>query len=203
MYTALRATSRTLSKLLTDEFGADPNLAPFFGAAGTMQVSLSTPQQMVDATIQGLSVWLYRVVRDEERLNDPEERLGPGLVGSPPLPLRLHFLMTPISNAPKASGTEMEQLILGKTLQVFNDRPCLRGTDLQDDLSGTDAVLYVRLEPLSLQEIYQIWDALEGSYRLSVSYEVSLVDIDSAAEPRPVSPVTVALPEYAQVVGPG
>jgi hypothetical protein len=36
-----------------------------------------------------------------------------------------------------------------------------------------------------------------------VSYEVSVVNIDSADEPRPVSPVTVALPEYAQTVGVG
>jgi hypothetical protein len=203
MYTALRATSRTLSALLTNQFRADPNFAPFFGVAGTMQISLGTPHQMVEANVQGLSVWLYRVMRDEERLNDPEERLGPGLVRPPPLPLRLHYLMTPISNASDASGSEMEQLILGKILQVLNDRPCLRGTDLKDDLSGTDSVLYVRLEPLSLQEIYQIWDALEGSYRLSVSYEVSLVRIDSAIEPRSVSPVTVALPEYARIIGTG
>ena len=37
--------------------------------------------------------------------------------------------------------------------------------------------LKVRLEPLTLEEITRVWEALEGSYQLSVSYEVSVVNI--------------------------
>jgi hypothetical protein len=146
-------------------------------------------------------VWLYRVVRDEERLNAPARRIGWDLQLPPPLPLRVHFLMTPISGETTMHGREMEQVILGKVLQAVHDHPILRGSDLRDDFVGTDTVLNVRLEPLALQEVYDIWDALEGSYRLSVSYEVTVVNIDPAREPTPVSPVTVVLPEYAVIVG--
>jgi len=55
---------------------------------------------------------------------------------------------------------------------------------------------FVRLETMSVDEITRIWDALEGSYQLSVSYEVSLVNIDAALEPESIMPVLVAQPEF-------
>ena len=64
-------------------------------------------------------------------------------------------------------------------------------------------MLHVRLEPLSLQDVYDIWDALEGSYRLSLSYEVSAVDIDTADPPEAFSLVKTAVAEYAQIVDEG
>jgi hypothetical protein len=201
MYTSLRATSRTISQYLLGRFLADNGLSTLFGGGGTMQVSLQSPPQMIEANVQGLSVWMYRVLRDEDRLNAPDRRLRLDRSSPPPLPLRVHYLMTPVASDTTSAGRETEQVILGRLLQAFNDHPALRGTDLQDDFVGTDTVLNVRLEPLGLQEVYDIWDALEGSYRLSVSYEVSVVNIDPAVEPMPVSPVTAVLPEYAQIVG--
>lgn len=202
MYTALRATSLTLASHLRQRLQADPTLALLFdpGLGGTMVVTLSTPQEMMRANVEGLSVWLYRLLRDEERLNVPPERIAPNLLRHPPLPVRLHYLLTPLINAQAAGGPQTEQVVLGKVLQAFHDHPVLRGTDLQDDLSGTDAELRVRLESLSLEEITRVWDALNRSYQLSVSYEVSTVNIYSAIEPERVSPVLVALPEHGEIV---
>jgi hypothetical protein len=202
MYTALRATSLTLANHIRQRFRADPTLAPFFdpGLGGTMMVTLTTPQEMMRTNTEGLSVWLYRVLRDEERLNTPPERLAPHLLRPAPLPVRLHYLFTPLTNTNAADGPQTEQVILGKVLQAFHDHPVLRGTDLQDDLSGSEAELRVRLESLSLEEITRVWDALNGSYQLSVSYEVSAVNIASAMEPERVSPVLVALPEHGAIV---
>jgi hypothetical protein len=203
MYTALRATSLTLAQFLRSRFETDPNLAPFFnpGLGGTMVVSLQTPEEMNAAPEEeGLSVWLYRVVRDEDRLNLPPERLGPGRIHRAPLPLRLHYLMTPLTNAKANAGPETEQVVLGKVLQTFYDHPLLSGADLQDDFSGTTLELAVRLETLSLEEIARVWDSLEGSFQLSASYEVSLVMIRSGLEPEDVPPVEVVLPEFGTIV---
>lgn len=206
MFAVLRATSRTIRNLLTDGLVAEPSLNPFFGSIGKMKVSLLTPTQMTAAGTEGISLWMYRVVRDEERLNDPDVRLNSGLVLPPPLPLRAHYLVTPMTsaspNAGSGGGPETDQLLLGKVLQFFNDHPQFKGADLQDELSGTDAVLNMRLEPLSLQDTYQIWDALEGSYRLSVSYEVAVLNIDPAVEPSSVGIVTTILPNYEEIIGP-
>src|SRR5262245_44316507 len=126
MYTALRATSQTLVKFLEGRLQADPLLSIFFGSGG-MIVSLNTPQEMTEKPAEGLSVWMYRVIRDDQRLNDPPERLSPTLLRPRPLPLRLHYLMTPVTNR-QLGDPETEQLILGKTLQTFHTHPVLRGT---------------------------------------------------------------------------
>jgi hypothetical protein len=198
MYTALRATTQTLTKFLEAKFQADALLSGFFSAGG-MVVTANTPQEMTQKPAEGLSVWLYRVIRDDQRLNDPPERISPNLLLPPPLPIRLHYLITPVTNR-KLGDPETEQLILGKALQAFHSHAVLRGTDLRAEFVGTAVELKVRLEPMSLEEITRVWEALEGSYQLSVSYEVTLVNIASELEPESITPVDVALPEYGLIV---
>jgi len=200
MFQALHATSATLRDFLQTSIDGDP----FFSAATSpwtnraMGVRLQTPDEMTQNNGQeGVSLWLYRVVRDEERLNDPARRISPTQLQAPPLPMRLHYLITPMTNGQNDGDPDTEQYVLGKVLQLFHSRPVLRGADLRDQLIGTPAQLFVRLETLSLDEITRVWEGLDGSYQLSVSYEVSLVDIDAAIEPQQVSPVLVALPSYA------
>lgn len=201
MYTALHAASETIAEYLRQRLKCDSNLAIFFdsGNGGTMVVSLNRPQEMSDGNterLEGLSVWLYRVVRDEQRLNAPPQRVAQNQLQRAPLPVRLYYLITPIVHS--SPGTEQE--ILGKVLQIFHDHPKLRGTDLQSDLEGAAVELSVRLESLSLEEITRVWDALDKPYQLSVSYEVSVVYIHSAQEPMEISPVEVVIPEYGVVV---
>lgn len=203
MYTALHAASQTLSEYLRQRLKSDSNLATFFDPGvdgGTMVVSLNTPQEMAENNTEGLSVWLYRVVRDEQRLNAPPQRIDQNQLQRVPLPVRLYYLITPIVTSDNDSSPETEQKILGKVLQIFHDHPKLRGTDLLGDLEGAAVELTVRLESLSLEEITRIWDALDRSYQLSVSYEVSVVYIHSALEPTEVSPVEVVMPEYGVIV---
>jgi hypothetical protein len=97
MYTNLRATSQTLARFLETRFQADALLSAIFSGGG-MVVSLNTPQEMTGKPAEGLSVWLYRVIRDDQRLNDPPERLGPNQLRPQRLPMRLHYLMTPVTN---------------------------------------------------------------------------------------------------------
>lgn len=197
MYTALRASSRTIAKFLEARFQADPLLSGFF--SGGMVVSLATPQEMNEKPAEGLSVWLYRIIRDDQRLNDPPVRISPTELRPPPLPVRLHYLMTPVTNE-QTGDPETEQLILGKVLQLFHSHPVLAGADLQAEFAGTEVELRVRLEPLMLEEITRVWEALDGSYQLSVSYEVSVVNIMPELEPEQVSPVTISMPEHGLIV---
>ncbi len=92
MYTALSDTSQTLVEYLRQRFEEDPNLAILFdpGSSGTMVVSPNTPQEMTENNIQGLSVWLYRIVRDEQTLNTPPERISRNQIRSS----LYHFVFT-------------------------------------------------------------------------------------------------------------
>jgi len=146
----------------------------------------------------GLSMWLYRLIRDEQTLNRPPRRIGPDQIRRQPLPMRAHYLMTPIitgnANMP---APEAEQLIIGHVLQTFHDEPLISGPDLAGSYHGTAVELAVRLETLGLDETSRIWEGLERSYQLSISYEVAIVVVDSALEPVSSAPVVVALPQYA------
>ena len=202
MYTALRSTSLTLAELLSQALIADPILGTFFDSStgGTMIVSLNSPRELSGNNQQGLSVWLYRVERDPERLNAPPERISYNQLRRHPLPLRLHYLVTPIVDLNQEDSPQTEQEILGKVLQVLNDHPTLRGADLQSDFTGTNIELQVRLEPHNLEEISRLFDALKRSFQLAVSYEVSVVLIESALQPLDVTPVEEVIPEYGVIV---
>ena len=200
MITAIRATSRTLADYLQAEFERDPDLGASFGGAGSMRVLLNTPAEMT-GTRSGLSVWLYRVTRDEATLNRPPERISPTRLRPAPLPVRLHYLIAPMTSANVTDAPETEQVILGKALQVLHDHPTISGVDLRDDFVGTRAVVTARFEALTIDELGRIWDALATSYRTSVSYEVTVVDIEAPTRDQVGPPVRVPIVEPAVVVG--
>jgi len=79
MFQALHASSATLRDFLQTSIDADP----FFGAAANpwtdraMRIRPQTPEEVTRNNGQwGLSLWLYRVVRDEERLRLHRCRCG-------------------------------------------------------------------------------------------------------------------------------
>jgi hypothetical protein len=90
--------------------------------------------------------------------------------------------------------------MLGKVLQALYDHPTLRGADLQNGFKGTGVEITARLEPLSLEDLSHLYYALERSWQLSISYEVTVVYIESQFEPDEISPVLVPVPEYGVIV---
>jgi hypothetical protein len=204
MFQALNATSTTLVDYLQTSIDADP----FFGTPGhpwrdrNMRVRLQTPSEMTESnTDEGVSFWLYRVVRDEERLNDPPRRISPTELRPSSLPVRLHYLATPITNRANPGDPDTEQYALGKLMQLLHSKPRFRGADLRGQFAGTDVEFFVRLESLSLDEITRVWEGLNGEFQLSVSYEVSFVEIDADLELESVTPVLVSLPEVGLITG--
>ncbi len=202
MYQVIAAASATIRQMLLDAMLADigpSGLAAFF--TGSTTVSLETPQEMSARGRQGLSVWLYRVERDEDRLNDPPlirtVPTGEVEVLPPPLPLRLHYLLTPLTR----SSPDTEQRILGRAMQVFHGYPIVSGAFLRAELAGTETELHVHLEALGLDEITRVWDALEGSYQLCVSYEVTLARIGVNTDPVVMSLVESVHPDVSVIVG--
>ncbi len=173
-YTVISAASATLKQILRQNIttSADPQLTG-------VEIYLLSPKEMEKAghTI-GISVWLYKVSRMAEMLNEPPERKVANQIIRTPLPVLLYYLVTPITDDPLS-----RHMLLGKVLQVFNDNAILRGTDLQGVLSGTTEQLRVNLEALSLEELSLVWDALSEPYQLSVTYLIQVVKIDSDHEP--------------------
>ena len=95
----------------------------------------------------------------------------------PPLPLQLRYLFTPVDDEEATN-----QLLLGRVLQHFHDHPCfatLSGTPIGDSLGGASAELRVRHDPLSLEQLSQIWNAFSFPYRVALGLLVEVVAVDS------------------------
>lgn len=180
MSTALLATSQTLQAVLLAALQADAVLSALFPPLGSSVVSLATPDGMVELDQTGVSVWLYRVMRDEQLLNQPPRRLPPDRLQAVPLPMRLHYLMTPMMRGNAGDpAPETDQHVLGAILRSFHRQPILRGAALAGSLRGTDRQIRVNLESPGLEELARVWDTLDQPYRVSLCYEVSVVEVES------------------------
>jgi Pvc16 N-terminal domain len=191
-FASINATSSSLKKLLEQHItdNSDPQLA-------TVPIELKSPKEMRSSqTNTGISLWLYRVTRNGDVLNQPVMRTVPDQLPRRPLPLDLHFLITPLANNPAD-----EQVLLGRVMQVFNDHATLSGSDLTPELrAGGTEQLRLHFEMLSLEELTRVWNALQESYQLSVSYLVQFVNLGSDHDPSYGPPVLVREAQFAQVV---
>jgi len=172
-YSVIAAVSSTLKELLNENvtLSSDSQL-------NGVQIQLLSPKEMEQAGLtSGISVWLYKVARMAEMLNEPPERRGANQIARTPLPVLLHYLVTPVSIDPLTKHT-----LLGRVLQVFNDHAILRGAILQGTLKGTSEQLRIALEALTVEELSLVWEALSEPYELSVTYLVQVVKIDSDLE---------------------
>ena len=191
-YTALRQVTNLLITRLTDAFRAEPLLNALLAMG--LVVSPRTPAEMQTGSPpqQGLSVWLYQVDRDEFLLNRPPERVAPDLFRRPPVPLDLHYLVTPMIDDPIN-----EQLMLGKVVQVMNDQAIFPADPADPEL--TDEIR-ATLENPGVDALSRIWTALDQPHRLSVSYLLQIVTIDSGEQPERGLPVLEETTVYEQVV---
>jgi Pvc16 N-terminal domain len=189
-YSVIRAVSQTLDTLLTTFITNSSDVQ-----IKNIPVELLSPKEMEAANEDlGVSLWLYRATRMAEMLNEPPERKMNQIIPTP-LPVLLHYLVTPIAKDPLT-----RHALMGKVLQVFNDHSILRGADLQGILQGTTEQLRITLEVLSLEDLSLIWDALNEPYQLSVSYLVQVVKIDSEFEPVQSSLVVEKDTKYTQIL---
>ena len=190
-YSVLSAVSSTLLTLLTD------NITNALTVPLNVPIQLYSPPEMDTRRDRcpGISLWLYKVSRMAEMLNEPPERKSATQMARTPLPVLLHYLVTPMATDPIT-----RQTLLGRVLQVFNDHSIMRGADLQGVLQNTTEQLRVNLEALTLEELSLVWEALGEPYQLSVTYLVQVAKIDSDLELVKSSPVLEKETTYSQIL---
>jgi len=149
----------------------NPPLAVIHDFVGTISTN---PPSMV--------LFLYEVAQDPTTRNRPPLRddvPGGVVTTKSPLPLVLRYLLTAF-----AGDRDTEQRMLACTMRALYDRPLKLGPDLVGDpaplgLAGTNVVLKVHLATITLDERSRVWQAIQRPYRLSVIYEVRLVELDA------------------------
>lgn len=146
-----------------------------------------------------LTIFLYDVMEDPSVRNRPRVRgvTPPDELTSrkPPMALTLRYLLTPWSD-----DRATDYLILGRTMQALYDDAILNGPQLVGNLATSSESFKITLAPLTLDERSRIWFAIQKPYRLSVAYEVRVVNLDALAEDRG-HPVTSRRLDHAEKEG--
>ena len=150
-------------------------------------IVLANPGQVAlpQGVVRQLSLWLYQVLPNEHLRNQPFVRrtaAGPPATDDlqfyPPLSLNLFYLLTPsIQDAGGASDQLADQRVLGRAMQVLHDQSLLYMPNRQAPAAAHE--LHLSLAPRTVEEIAEVWEAMQQPYRLSVCYEVRAVQVDS------------------------
>jgi uncharacterized protein DUF4255 len=183
----IAAVSETLQTVLTEALSILRPEPPPVAEVHDLQGTISTNPAR-------LTLFLFEVGEDPSARNRPRVRgsTPPNVtLQKPPVALLLRYLLTPWG------GDRLtEHRLLGRVVQVLYDHPILSGTDLRGNLTGTDQALKITQSPLTLDERARVWFAVQRPYRLSVSYEVRVVNLDAEALEQ-FTPVTRRSAEFA------
>lgn len=161
--------SQTLQTVLTNAFSTlspGPPVAEVHDLQGTIS---TTPARM--------TIFLFEAVEDPTLRNQrrPREIVPPNIAQRrPQVPLILRYLLTPWSG-----DRATDHRLLGRALQTLHDDAILSGPQLLGGLAGTSEALKLKLAPLTLEEQTRVWHAVQRPYRLSLTYEVRVIRIDS------------------------
>ncbi len=123
------------------------------------------------------TLFLYDVVEEPATRNRPKSTElvnGTLVTRKQPLGLCLYYLVTAWGGS-----RETEQEILGRVMQVLYDDAIIDGPELTGELAGTTVELRVSMCRMQIDDRARIWWAVGKPYRLSVNYEVRVVDLDA------------------------
>jgi hypothetical protein len=167
---------QTLVQMIWNAISADPNLVSLINSESL--ISLESPAEHLDNNDGALlSVYLYRIGEDAFMKNRlPAEGPG-GLQRRTPLTLDLYYLITPL-----LTDAFDRQVLLGKIMQVLYDQPTLEEPDLVGSLATAGDVLRVVFNPVPLNEVALVWQALEIPYMLCVSYVMRVALLSSTSD---------------------
>lgn len=179
-FTVLSAVSKALRKVLWTAISSELSLQTVVPSESA--IVFLNPTETARDSANRLSLWMYQVTENEFLKNTPPVRARstqppsptPGIgyrIAPPPLPVNLHYLVTPFGDTSEAS-----LLLMGKVMEVLYDNAVIVMRDQNDDVFEE---LRITMSRLTLEELSRVWEALIEPYRLSVCYEVRVMHIDS------------------------
>jgi Pvc16 N-terminal domain len=179
-YTAIAEAGQAVVNVIWAAISADPQLTALIDNENL--ISLESPAEHIDNQDTALlSVYLYRIDQ-EPYLRNTRPPEGPGGTrAGVPLSLNLYYLITPM-----LTDARDRHVVLGKIMQTLYAHPTLQAPDTTGSLAAVGDELRVVLNPVPINEIALIWQALEIPYMLCVPYVVRIAllqadDIDAGA----------------------
>ena len=146
--------------------------------------------------VSGVNLYLYRVNESPFTKNRPwpGDRITP-TSNQPALGLQLYYLLTPLGIRPDDTSFTLgddSHTMLGIAMSTLEENPILNnvhipGFDadnvLPNFLLNSFEQIKITLVPTNLEELSKIWATINQPYRLSVAYEVSVVQLTPTAPP--------------------
>ncbi len=185
-YAAIYQVTRALRMLLRSQLALQ---------GITSVVTLLPPGDKLPV-VSGVNLYLYRVTESPSTKN----RSWPGDRATPPsnqraLGLHLFYLLTPLGAKPDDTSFEQgddAHTMLGAAMLTLQENPVLNDVHLPGFDADTVLPVFllnsyeqikVYLMPTSVEELSKIWATINQPYRLSVAYEVSLVELTPTPPP--------------------
>jgi len=179
-YAAIYDVTKALRLLLLSQLGGG-------------EVTLLPPGDTLPEKL-GVNFYLYRVLESPFTKNQPwrgDKTTSPS--NQPALGLQLFYLLTPIATTPQegAAGDDAHTM-MGRAMLTLHEYPILNtvhiaGFDadlvLPDYLLNSYEQIKTCLLPVGLEELSKIWASINRPYRLSVAYEVTLVELTPTPPP--------------------
>jgi len=176
-YAAIADVSDTLKKLLWENMKTDSKIYPdIIGSED--DITLSSPEEMGEGNNKKLSLFLYQITECPFLRNQEMQRIDTLKLKHVPLELVLFYLVTP-----NTEDIKKDHILIGKVMQTFSDNAVARGSILQGGLTGTKEEIRITIYPLPFEDLFHLWQSFsEKSFKLSVCYQVTPVEIESTRE---------------------
>lgn len=192
-FQAIAATSSAIRLLLENAAGRSglSNVAVELYQADDLQKPVDTARPKV-------GIYLYRVLLSTVR-RDRGPRVGPdGTIYPPSIPLDLHYLVTAWSSDPRTAHQ-----MLGWAIRVIEDTPILPTALLNTYQAGVtvfepDETVELVWAPLTLTDLYDIWQVSAQHQAPSASYVARSVRLDSGSGTPPGAEVEERRFDYAR-----
>lgn len=163
--------------------------------AGEMRLTPSVPVTVLAPDEAGgerrINLFLYKV-QENASLKNLDRRVtrgAPNKTTPPPLSLNLFYLLTPYAANDPLTGNAVAHEILGEAMRVFYEHPVVPDEYLAAGLQDSREQVGIMLNTLNVDEMSQVWHTFSHPFRLSVLYEVSVVQLDPLpASERPMAP---------------
>jgi hypothetical protein len=183
-FTVIADVSNTLVAVLSDALKVlDP--PGMDTAPQAMLHDLHEPPKPAANQAGVLAVTLVEAREDGSSRNRPRVRTKDPInsdrvnQAKPPMALQLRYLFTPWGKENNAEARTVEHKMLGRVAQVLYDDAIIAGPKLQgQSLDGSMEALKITLAPLSFEEQTRFWHAVSQKYRVSLTYDVRVVNLD-------------------------
>ena len=153
---------------------------------GEMQLNPAVPVTILapDETggSQRVNLFLYKI-EENSFLKNQDSTLKPGNSSellATPLSLNLYYLLTPYAQNDPQTGNTTAHEILGEAMRVFYENSIIPQKYLETDLQTAREdfrIVYTALDP---EELSRLWTTFAQPFRLSVRYQVSVIQVDQS-----------------------